>query len=271
MLRLCEDLDRTSPHTAPGVRDRTDCWKRLQLEGASDSLVLSRYRAAVADYDAILNADSVRVANDTSATIIAPRLAAAQRAMQGRDLDSATRVLDAVLSAQPDNQRALAFRDRIDALRRADALKRTLFLIGAGVLAVSLLLAAAARLLAKRHGHAAAARRVAADQQKAMIEIVDGVGRGKMYTLDAPVFRIGSALSDKPEERNHLILSDAQAFISRYHCSIIRKHGQFYLIDSSLNGTYIEDQLLDRGEPRVLEDGEEFSLAGMARMKFLLM
>ena len=74
-----------------------------------------------------------------------------------------------------------------------------------------------------------------------MLEIIDGIGRGKMYTIDGPIFRIGSAVSDRPEEKNDLILSDAGAFISRYHCAIVRKDGQFFLIDSSLNGTYMDE------------------------------
>jgi pSer/pThr/pTyr-binding forkhead associated (FHA) protein len=145
-----------------------------------------------------------------------------------------------------------------------------LFTIAGSILLLALVMGIGARLLAARHQRQLAKRRADVSQQKAMLEIIDGIGRGKLYTIDRPVFRIGSAVSERPEEKNDLILSDADAFISRYHCTIIRKNDKYFLIDSSLNGTYIDEELLDRGEHRSLEDGDEFSLAGMARVKFLI-
>ena len=103
-----------------------------------------------------------------------------------------------------------------------------------------------------------------------MLRIIDGVGRGKMYTMSGPIFRIGSAESERPEEKNDLVLSDETAYVSRYHCAILRKDGNYYLIDSSLNGTTVDDDALERGEPRLLEDGCEFTLSGVTRLKFLL-
>ena len=61
------------------------------------------------------------------------------------------------------------------------------------------------------------------------------------------------------------------AAVSRYHCSIIRREGAFYLIDSSLNGTMLDDGPLERGEQQRLDDGAEFTVADVARFKFLLM
>ncbi len=266
LLHFCQQMEQATEHTLQSIRDRTDCWKRMQLQGMGDSTVDAGYRAAVADYDAAIKSDSVRAASDS----VDQRLAAVQPAIQSRDLDGARRIVDGILAVQPDNQRALAFRDRLIALARARQVRTTLFAIAGGILLLALLMGVGARLLAARHQRQLAERHADASKRQAMLEIIDGVGRGKLYTIDRPVFRIGSAVSDRPEERNDLILSDADAFISRYHCTIVRKNDKYFLIDSSLNGTYLDEDLLDRGEHRPLEDGDEFSIAGMARVKFLV-
>ena len=270
LLRFCLQTDSTAPSSVDGVRLRTDCWKRMQLQGMGDSMVDARYQAAIGDYVVAARADSARSATDSSGPAISARLVAVQRALQESRLEEADRLVNEVLAIQPDNQRALAFHDRVVALERARRIRTILFGLAGGVLVLGALLAVVARALARKHDAELEERRALAAQRKAVVEIIDGVGRGKMYTLDGPIFRIGSAISDRPEERNDLILSDEGAFISRYHCSIVRKDGRYFLIDSSLNGTYIGDELMERGEHRLLDDGAEFSIAGMARFKFLL-
>ncbi|MGH7584132.1 MAG: FHA domain-containing protein [Gemmatimonadales bacterium] len=266
LLRFCTQMDQSAEHTVQSIRDRTDCWKRMQVEGMGDSLVDARYRAALADYDAAMNADSLRRAAET----VNQRLIAVQRAIQARDLGSARGNVDTILAMQPGNQRAIAFRDRIDGLDQARRARLVLLGIAGLVLVAAAGLAIASRRIAVRHHREVEAQRARSEHQKAVLEIVDGIGRGKIYTINGPIFRVGSAESDRPEEKNDLVLSDSGGFISRYHCAIVRKEGKFFLIDSSLNGTYLDDELLERGEHRVLEDGAEFSLAGMARFKFLL-
>jgi pSer/pThr/pTyr-binding forkhead associated (FHA) protein len=49
----------------------------------------------------------------------------------------------------------------------------------------------------------------------------------------------------------------------------VRKGRDYFLLDSSLNGTRLNDRRLDRGEHHVLRDGDEFVLAESARIKFL--
>jgi hypothetical protein len=253
-----------------GIRDRTDCWKRVQLEGLNSALVESRYRAAVRDYDNAMAADSTRRTLEAREAQLDQLLTQVQRAMIARDLPLADSLARGVLRVQPQNQRALAFRERIVALGRAAQLRLAVYVAAGVVLLVGLALAVSARVMAVRQQRAAAAERVLAAQRTAMVRIIDGVGRGKMYTMSGPIFRIGSAQSDRPEEKNDLVLSDEAAYVSRYHCAILRKEGNYYLIDSSLNGTYVENQLLERGEPRLLEDGAEFTLSGVTRLKFLL-
>ena len=271
VIQFCQQVDLTAPATIEGARDRTDCWKRLQLQGMGDALVDAKYQAAVADFDQATRRDSTRKASDSSAAAVNARMLAAQRAIQARNLDDAESAVGDVLAIQPNNQRALVLNDRIVALKRARQLKITLFAVGAAVLVLGAGLGVVAKKLGKKHTEKAAQQKVAAAERKAMLKIVDGVGRGKTYTIEAPLFRIGAASSDKPDERNDLVLSDSAAAISRYHCSIIRRDGRFYLIDSSLNGTRVNDEPLDRGEHHALRDGDELTVASVSRLKFLEM
>ena len=270
LLKYCDHIDSISAPTIAGIRDRTDCWKRIQLEGLNSALVEERYRAAVRDYDNAMAADSLRRLNDAREAQIDQQLKLVQRALGARDLRAADSIARVVLSVQAQNQRALAFRERVLALRRADQLRQAVYVAAGVVLVVALALMITARVLAVRQRRAADAERIRAAQRTAMIRIIDGVGRGKMYTMSGPIFRVGSAESERPEEKNDLVLSDEASYVSRYHCAIIRKDGNYYLIDSSLNGTYVDDELLERGEPRLLEDGSEFTLSGVTRLKFLL-
>jgi hypothetical protein len=271
LVKNCELIDRNSPVTEQGTRDRADCWKRLRIVGMDDDVVEAKYAAAVTDHDAAAKADSTRKTSDSSTAAVNQKMMAVQRSIQTRNLDDAESSVDEVLAIQPQNQRALAFKDRILALKRARQLKIALLAIGAAVLVVVVVLAALAKKLGDRHKARSGEQKAAAAQRRAMLKIIDGVGRGKQYTIESDVFRIGAASSDKPEEKNELVLSDSAAAISRYHCSIIRRDGAFYLIDSSLNGTLLDDERLDRGEHQRLKDGAEITVADVARFKFLLM
>ncbi len=270
LLQFCQDMDKHAAATIEGIRDRTDCWKRMQLEGMGDSTVNARYQAAVDDYDAASRSEPSRRAQESAESVVEQRMGEAQRALAAKNYSAANAAVDAVLTAQPQNIRAHAFKDRIVALERADRLRTTVFYAGGGVLALAMVLGVWAQVSARGHRKEIERAQAKSSQRQAIVEIIDGLGRGKLYAINGPVFRIGAALSDRPEEKNDLILSDEQSLVSRYHCAIIRKDGHYYLIDSSLNGTYIDDDQLERGEPRLLEDGDEFTVSGMARLKFLL-
>lgn len=270
LMTYCDHIDSVSAPTMAGARERSDCWKRLQLEGLDNALVAERYRAAVRDYDAAVAADSSRRALAAREAQIDQQLRQLQRAMQQRAYVAADSLAQLVLAVQPQNQRALAFHERIVAITRANALRRAVYIVAALVLVLGVGLGITARVLAVRQRRAEEAARALSAQRTATLRIIDGVGRGKMYTIDGPIFRIGSAQSDRPEEHNDLLLSDEDAFVSRYHCAILRRDGRYYLIDSSLNGSYIDDERLERGEPYPLEDGAEITLSGVTRLKFLL-
>ncbi len=269
-MRYCDHIDSVSAPTRDGISERTDCWKRIQLEGLGSALVDERYQAAVRDFDRAVAADSLKRSAAQREAAVDQTLISVQRAISARDLGIAETTVNDVLALQPRNERALAFKERIVALRRAQKLKTAVYVASVLVVVAGLGVALSALVVGVRQTRAAEQERARAATRKAMIKIIDGIGRGKMYTLDGPLFRVGSALSDRSEEKNDLVLSDDRAFISRYHCVVLRKDSGYFLIDSSLNGTYVNEALLERGDPVRLEDGDEVSVAGMARLKFLL-
>lgn len=270
LFRYCDHIDSVALPVLAGVQERTDCWKRIQLEGFGDAIVDERYRAAVRAFDAL-------IATATAARDVVTRqaqreqlLSTAQRALAARSLWRADSATAAVLAFDSQNDRALSIRERVRVLQRAAQLRRTIYAVGVLILVLGLVLTVSTSALSLRQSRLLAAERAKAAHRTPMLRIVDGVGRGKTYTLTSPIFRIGSAVSDRPEEQNDLLLSDGSGFISRYHCALLRRDGNWYLIDSSLNGTSLDDALLRRGDAHLLHDGAQFSLSGVARIQFML-
>lgn len=271
LFKFCTQTDLSAPATVAGAQDRTDCWKRMQLEGMSDPVVDAKYQAAIRDLDQARSRDSLQKEKDSSTAAVDQRMQAAQRAIQARNLDDAESTVNDILTIQPNNQRALAYRDRILALKRARQLKITLFAVGAALLVIAAGVGVVAKkLLAKKRQRDQVAEKSAAER-KSLLKIVDGLGRGKTFAVEGDLFRIGAAASDKPEEKNDLVLSDSAATVSRFHCALIRRGRQWYIIDSSLNGTKVNGERLARGEDYELDDGDEFTIADAAKFKFLAM
>jgi len=267
-------LDSHQPQTTTSAKERLDFWEGLKLSGLIEPEVFQRYQQALRDYDQLRKQDSVRRVSDSSTAAMNGRIERVTRALQVRDLDAAQTTVDEMLAANPNDQRALVFKDRITALQKARRFKILLVGLGAALLVLGAAAAAfAGKVLKKEKGGDAKADAkgggAAGPRHKALIKVIDGVGRGKLYALEGDVLRIGAAQSDRPEEHNDIIISDSAAAVSRFHCSIIRRGKDYFLVDSSLNGTDVNDEPLDRGEHHRLNDGDEFTLAAVSRLKFL--
>lgn len=63
-------------------------------------------------------------------------------------------------------------------------------------------------------------------------------------------------------DNNTWVLPDPERFLSATHCQISFENGQFFLTDSSTNGTFINGlpQPVGRGNRRALQDGDVFDL-----------
>ena len=270
MVKQAREKSLTRDTTAQGAEERAELWKMVLIIDGSDTEARMGFDQAQKDIDAAHARDAaVQKTREDAIATKRDKLRQAETALDAGDLKTADTQVDDVLSTAPDDPRALSLKAAIADKRKSAATRKKMLILGAIILAAAvaggLLLMQLVR--AKREHDKEA--RAAAAARKAILKVVDGVGRGKLVALEKDVFRIGAAMGTRPEEQNDLVLSDSDSAISRYHCSIIRKDGGFWLVDSSLNGTSLNEQQLDRGEDHSLEDGDEFVLADVTRIKFL--
>jgi tetratricopeptide (TPR) repeat protein len=102
-------------------------------------------------------------------------------------------------------------------------------------------------------------------KRRGLLEFADGDRQGEIFQLDKSVIKIG-ALS----EGNDLILADLKGKISRYHCEIVREGKRYFIKDSSTNGTWLNEECLESGRPKVLRKGDRLTLAGEVTFIFRL-
>jgi hypothetical protein len=256
--------------TAANAEERAELFKMVLIIDGSDTEARMGFDQAQKDIDAAHARDAAtQKSKEDAVAAKRDKLRQAETALDAGDLKTADSQVDEVLSTSPDDPRATSLKATIADKRKSAATRKKMLILGAIILGVTIAGALLLlQLLRAKRAHDKQARADAA-ARKAILKVVDGIGRGKLIALDKDVFRIGAAMGTKPEEQNDLVLSDSDSAISRYHCSIIKKDGGFWLVDSSLNGTSLNDQKLDRGEDHNLEDGDEFVLADVTRIKFL--
>ncbi|MGE0439495.1 MAG: FHA domain-containing protein [Gemmatimonadales bacterium] len=262
-----------APDTAIAhLRERIARWRQVLLIDNNNTVALNALNAAQ---------DELKAANDrafqagnqtqTQRQLLADRLNQAEQDIRSSNFTTAIQHIRVVLDQDSSNIRAKSLLVEAEKGRRLDDLKRQamyvipVLLVLAGMLVLVVRFGARYREQRQRRIDEIAAKR------SAVLQIVDGVGRGKLVTIDKerPIFKIGAAQVDQETERNDLIVSDSSAAVSRFHCTLIRKDGEYYLVDSSLNGTAVNGERLKRGDHFLLEDGDEITLADVSRLKFL--
>ncbi|CAA9310715.1 MAG: hypothetical protein AVDCRST_MAG68-1194 [uncultured Gemmatimonadetes bacterium] len=270
LLKMAREASLTPAATVRDAEDRMERWKMVMLIDPADVEARLGFEQAQKELDAArAREEAARAARETLDRELSAkrdRLRLAERALYARDLDGAAGILGDVLRQHPDDPRAGSLMQMLRDARRAQETRRRLMYGAAGLLAGALLLGAWARRA--DHGRKQETP-PAADPPRALIRIVDGVGRGKLVPITRDILRIGAADDVENGDLNDLVVSDAGAAVSRYHCAIVRKGRDYLLLDSSLNGTRLNGRRLSRGEHQVLRHGDEFVLAGSSRLKFL--
>ncbi len=269
LLKMARDASLTPAATVRDAEERMERWKMVMLVDPAHVEARLGYEQAQKALDAARAREetvrTTREVRDREQSEKRDRLRLAERALYTRDLDGAGSILADILRQHPDDPRAGSLMEMLRGARRAHEVRRRLAYGAAGLMVTALLLAAWARgaYRARREGAAPSTR------PRALVRIVDGVGRGKLVPITQDILRIGAA--DDPEDggANDLVVSDAGAAVSRYHCAIVRKGRDYLLLDSSLNGTRLNGRRLPHGEHHVLRHGDEFVLAGSSRLKFL--
>ena len=75
------------------------------------------------------------------------------------------------------------------------------------------------------------------------VSVLSVKGHPPAEVMDASFDQEGGTIGRLPEKKdNHLFLPDPNRYISRIHAKISYKNGQFYLIDSSIDGTYLRNR-----------------------------
>lgn len=261
------------PLTTESATSRMDLWKMVLIIDPDDKEAELEYNRALGDLQTARAQEATQKQQQdaeakTQAQQAADRrekLNLAERALYARDLNSAEQIVTGVLSQSPDDPRASSMAAAIRQAQDARRFTRRM-LIAAGALGV---FGAGILVLLRRLGGKPGAEKAGATGPKAIVKVIDGVGRGRLAPVEKEVFRIGAADGERPDEKNDLVISDSAALVSRYHCTILRKGRDYFLLDSSLNGTRLNDQPLQRGEHQPLDDGDEIVLAGASRLKFL--
>lgn len=210
-------------------------------------------------------------ADQETRRLIDQKLAAGEQALQSKNCRVANSNFQAVLDRDRNNPSALSMMPEVQRCQKIADLKRQMIYILPVLLLLGVGLVAVVRFGAKQREESRKRADDVAAKRAAVLQIVDGIGRGKLVTLDSqkPIFKIGAAMGAEEAEKNDLVVSDSAAMISRFHCTLVRKGGDYFLVDSSMNGTAINGKSLKRGADHRLEDGDEITLAEVSRLKFL--
>ncbi len=172
--------------------------------------------------------------------------------LNGR-LAEASAALSVAERLSPNNPLARDLRSRISSAQMVRS--RLMFLGGGmGLLATAGLLAAWLR------------RRK--QQSFPVLEITRGLEEGRLYPLDKDLIRIG-AVDRNGAQKNDIVLQDIEHAISRFHCEVARKNGQLYVTDlKSSNGTRLNGETLQPGQPGLLRKGSTITLANNIDLRF---
>jgi tetratricopeptide (TPR) repeat protein len=163
---------------------------------------------------------------------------------------AALRLLNDALKIDPTNAELNSWKQKIESQIRKERFLfwlKVILLVATvvGVIVVGLYL-----LLRKRQG---------------MLEFADGDRMGEIFRLDKPAIKIGALT-----EGNDLVVADPRGKISRYHCEIVREGRRFFIKDGSTNGTWVNEEYLEAGRPKVLRKGDRLTLAGEVTFIFRL-
>ena len=277
LRRSAAELERraalTDPDSTAAIRRlavvRIEAWQNIVTLDPNDAEAPVALERAHRDLDAAKQQELTR-ARDSSVAMVAQRqhVATAQQALRSGDLMTADKEAAAVLAGDSSNAEALAVQQAVHARRTEHAARKRMLVSSGAAVAIAAVLAFLLYKLVPRIREARA--RAGEKKLQAVLQVVDGVGRGRMVPVEREIFRIGSSGSDQPTDQNDLVLSDSAATISRNHCSILRRGRSYRIFDSSMNGTMLNGHALARGEERALRHGDEVTIANASRIRFLL-
>jgi hypothetical protein len=258
------------------IQSRMLVWQQIQFAlppgDPRQQLAKEAYdRAVKAGDEARAKAVAAGTADSVTRTWIASKILQGRQELSGKQYDAAERSFREVLARDPSNKEAESLLPEALRGKRMGDVWRKAAMYSAILVPLLALLALGVRAAMKKREENLKKAEDAAAKRAAVLQIVDGVGRGKLVTIDREktAFRIGAAQGSTDAEKNDLVISDSATQVSRFHCTLHRKDGEYFVVDSSTNGTVINGEPLKRGDHYPLEDGDEITIAQVARLKFL--
>lgn len=263
LLPLARERELNRDGSLKDSEERLELWKMILLIDPGHLEARVGFQEARGDVDAARQEEeAVRDSQNEAQQEQAELLRRAESALYGGDLDEAQALADDALSADPSDLRAQSLLRSVQAARGVKVEQRRALIIGLFSLLVGLLLAVFLFLRWKR--------RAAEPQQRgAMVRVVGGVGRGMLKPLTTSVFRIGAAESADDARHNDLVISDDGCLVSRFHCEILQQGRTYRLMDSSLNGTWVNGKRVPSGEQIRLKNGDDVVIAGVSQLRFM--
>lgn len=102
----------------------------------------------------------------------------------------------------------------------------------------------------------------AAAPRKWVVEVAEGVERGRVFESDKESVVVGS--KGPPEGVADVVVTDANRRVSRRHCTLLREGGRLYLRDESTNGTKVNGREAPRGALTECRAGDSITLGDAA-------
>jgi pSer/pThr/pTyr-binding forkhead associated (FHA) protein len=89
-----------------------------------------------------------------------------------------------------------------------------------------------------------------------------------VYPVDRDIVRIGGIAQDGGQ-KNDIVIRDVEHMVSRFHCEVVKKDGNFYLIDTnSSNGTTVNGEAATPKKLIPLRKGSKIDLGGSTVLQF---
>lgn len=254
--------------------ERLTCWEAATGAAPADFRALEGRQKAQRDLKDQEKSAISQAQTKSTRDSIEFLLARSREELARGSMDAADRYALDVLAKDLSNQRALDLREKISTARALQANKRLALSVIAAVtafIAGVVIFVRWIRTIKPKGEESSRSGTPVAQSSRVTLRVVDGVGRGRMYTVEGDTYRIGAAESERIEEKNDLILSDSNGYISRFHCALLRRKKRWTIVDSSLHGTWVNDRQIERGAHVPLRDGDEIVIAGISRLTFFVM
>jgi hypothetical protein len=96
-----------------------------------------------------------------------------------------------------------------------------------------------------------------------VLEMIEGPQIGQQFVLQKEATALGALASEVD-----WAIEDPLRKISRRHCDVVRQGRHYFLVDCSLNGTFLNGRAVQKGQPALLKRGDQIGLGGAVTLRF---